>query len=77
MIFLRIEKKMREIIKSDFVIERSVLSKALALKKFESLGEIFKVELINDLDLDEVSIYTQGDWLDLCKGPHVQRTGSD
>ena len=73
--FSKIEKKMKEIIKSDFPIKRSVLSKALALEKFESLGESFKVELINDLDLDEVSIYTQGDWLDLCKGPHVQRTG--
>ena len=73
--FPKIEKKMREIIKSDLPIEHSILSKSDALDKFKKMGETFKVELINDLDLEEVSIYSQGDWLDLCKGPHVQRTG--
>lgn len=73
--FPKIENKMKEIIKSDLPIKRSVLSKSEAIDKFKKMGESFKVELINDLDLDEVSIYTQGDWLDLCRGPHVQRTG--
>ncbi len=52
-----------------------VLSSGDALKKFEEMGEDYKVELINDLGEEKVSVYTNGDFSDLCRGPHVARTG--
>ncbi len=71
-----IEKKMKEIIKQNHSIQREELSRQEAIERFEKLGERFKVELIQDLDEQEiVSIYQQGSWYDLCRGPHIQRTG--
>ncbi|WP_035075419.1 threonine--tRNA ligase [Maridesulfovibrio zosterae] len=52
-----------------------VLSSADAIKKFEDMGESYKVELINDLGVETVSVYTNGEFTDLCRGPHVARTG--
>ncbi len=72
----KIEKEMQEIIKSDFPIERLVYDKADALKIFKDFSEPYKVELINDLDKGSViSFYKQGDFIDLCRGPHLPSTG--
>ena len=71
-----IEREMKNIVKQNLKLERSVLSRADALKKFSDEGEIYKVELITDLPEDaEISLFTQGDFTDLCAGPHVLSTG--
>ncbi len=71
----KIEKKMSEIVKADMEIVKEVWSSERAIKTFEDMGEKFKAEIIRDLQTEEVSIYRQGEWLDLCRGPHLQRTG--
>jgi len=71
-----IEREMKNIIKQNLKLERSTLSRADALKKFSDEGETYKVELIEALPEDaEISLFTQGDFTDLCAGPHVQSTG--
>lgn len=70
----KIEKKMKEIIDRKLEIVREEWSSSEAISKFEADGEKFKVEIIKDLGEENVSIYRQGDWLDLCRGPHVQNT---
>ena len=71
-----IEREMKAIVKQNLKLERSTLSRADALKKFSDEGEIYKVELIEALPEDaEISLFTQGDFTDLCAGPHVQSTG--
>ena len=71
-----IEKEMRKIVKENLKLVRSEVSRAEALKLFEEKGEKYKVELINDLPEDSViSLYTQGEFVDLCAGPHVVSTG--
>ena len=71
-----IEREMKAIIKQNLKLERSTLSRADALKKFSDEGEIYKVELIEALpEGAEISLFTQGDFTDLCAGPHVQSTG--
>ena len=70
-----IEKEMKKIIKEGLKIERFELPRAEAVKFMEEKGEPYKVELINDLPEDAViSFYKQGDFVDLCAGPHVDRT---
>lgn len=72
----RIEEEMAKIIKADHKFERFEVSREEALKMFEESGEKYKVELINDLPEDAViSCYRQGDFVDLCAGPHVPSTG--
>ena len=72
----KIENEMKEIIKSDLPIERLVYSRKEALKIFKDFSEPYKVELINDLPSDSViSFYKQGDFIDLCRGPHLPSTG--
>ncbi len=72
----KIEKEMQEIIKGDFPIERFVYSKKEALKIFKDFSEPYKVELINDLPAGStISCYKQGDFMDLCRGPHLPSTG--
>ena len=73
---LNIEAKMQEIIdeKIDFVKEK--LSKDEAIKLFTSLGEDYKVELIHEIDENEVTVYKNNDFIDLCRGPHVENTGN-
>ncbi len=72
----RIEAEMEKIIKEDYPFERIEVSREEALKMFGGAGEQYKVELINDLPEDAViSCYRQGDFLDLCAGPHVPSTG--
>ncbi|HEY0141769.1 MAG TPA: threonine--tRNA ligase [Thermoanaerobaculia bacterium] len=72
----RIEEKMQEIVKRDLPVRREVWSRDEAIAKFESLGEKYKVEIIKAIPGDEdLSVYLQGDWFDLCRGPHVPSTG--
>ena len=72
----KIENEMKEIIKSDLPIERLVYSRQDALKIFRDFSEPYKTELINDLPKDSViSFYKQGDFMDLCRGPHLPSTG--
>ena len=72
----RIEKRMEELVKQDIPIERVIMSREEAVDAFKALGEEYKVEIINDLPINEViSVYRQGEWMDLCRGPHVPSTG--
>ena len=72
----RMEKRMEELAKQDLAIERVVMSRAEAISAFQAMGEQYKVEIINDLpDSEEISVYRQGQWMDLCRGPHVPSTG--
>ena len=70
----KIERKMAELAKADQKIERQVMSKADAVKLFSSMGEEYKVELIEELPVETVSLYRQGDFVDLCRGPHLPST---
>ncbi len=75
--FAAIEAKMREIIARNAAFTRRVVSREEAIALFEAKGERFKVELIRDLPQDvEISLYSQGDWVDLCRGPHMPGTGA-
>lgn len=71
----KIEKKMQEIIKADLPFRREEVTKEEAKKLFNDLGEDYKVELIEDLGTEMVSLYRQGDFVDFCRGPHVPSTG--
>ncbi|MFN7904161.1 MAG: threonine--tRNA ligase [Pseudobdellovibrionaceae bacterium] len=73
-----IEKKMQEIISTDYPLTKEVWPIQKAIETFSKMNERFKVEIIQDLAAKgekEVSIYHQGPWFDLCRGPHIQRTG--
>ncbi|MDR0753675.1 MAG: threonine--tRNA ligase [Holosporaceae bacterium] len=75
--FEKIEKKMREIIKADYKIQREVMSKSDAIRMFAEMNEPFKVELIQDLEVEEVSLYWhENKFVDLCRGPHLPKTGA-
>lgn len=72
----KIEKKMEELIKKDFPITKEILTKEEAMARFKDQGEKYKIELITDFPPGtEISIYHQDGWYDLCRGPHVQRSG--
>ncbi len=74
--FESIEKKMREIVARDAAFTKEVWSRAQAISHFEKAGEAFKVELVETIPADQdLKIYKQGDWLDLCRGPHMTSTG--
>jgi threonyl-tRNA synthetase len=70
----KIEAKMRELVKADHKIQRTEVSREDAIRKFSAMGEKYKVEIIQGIPDDHVSIYSQGDWMDLCRGPHVPST---
>jgi threonyl-tRNA synthetase len=70
----RIEARMREIIRQDEAFEREVWSREQAIEYFKGIGEHYKAEIIEDLPGDE-SIYRQGGFIDLCRGPHAPSTG--
>jgi threonyl-tRNA synthetase len=70
----RIEDVMREIVKADLPFERQEMSRADAIAFFRERGERFKVEILEGIDAERVSLYRQGDFIDLCRGPHVART---
>ena len=71
----KIEKRMQDIIKRNAPFVREEISKNNAVKLFGAKGEIYKVELISELNDETVSIYRQGNFIDLCRGPHVPSTG--
>ena len=71
----KIEKKMKEIVKRKLPVQKEIWSSEKAIQTFEAMGESYKAEIIKDLGEKEVSVYRQGDWFDLCRGPHVQHTG--
>ena len=71
----RIEKVMAEIVKANLPFERRELPRAEAIAYFRERGERFKVEILEGIDAERVSLYTQGDFTDLCRGPHVRATG--
>ncbi len=71
----RIEERMREILKQDLPFVRDEMPRAAAIRFFEERGEPFKVEILKGIDAPTVSLYRQGDFVDLCRGPHVPSTG--
>ncbi|HVT08156.1 MAG TPA: threonine--tRNA ligase, partial [Polyangia bacterium] len=72
----RIEEEMRKIIAENVPFTRHVVTRAEALERFRSRGEKYKVEIIESIpEGDEVSYFQHGDFIDLCRGPHVERTG--
>lgn len=73
--FEAIEKEMQRLADARLPFERTTMSKADAVRKFADMGENFKVEIIDGIDADTVSLYTCGDFTDLCRGPHVPHTG--
>jgi len=73
--FVAIEQKMEELAAADLPIEREEISRDSAIARFRAMGETFKVELIEDLPNTTVSLYRQGDFVDLCRGPHLPATG--
>ncbi len=73
---LKIQKEMKKVIQANYPLERFELPRAEAIKLMEDAGEPYKVELIQDLPEDAtISLYKQGDFTDLCAGPHMERTG--
>ena len=72
-----IEARMREIVGRDLPIQREVWGREEAKRTFANIGETFKVEIIEDVipENEEVSVYRQGDWFDVCRGPHLPSTG--
>jgi threonyl-tRNA synthetase len=72
----RIEKRMEELVKADLKIVREELPRGEAIDLFRSMGEHYKVEIIEGIPDERVSLYRQGDWLDLCRGPHVPSTAA-
>lgn len=74
--FLKIQKEMKKIVQANYPLERFELPRAEAIALMEEKNEPYKVELINDLPEDAViSFYKQGDFVDLCAGPHMESTG--
>jgi len=73
-----IEERMHEIVKRDLPIQREVLERDEAKRVFGDLGESYKVEIIDDIipEGEEVSIYRQGEWFDVCRGPHLPSTSA-
>ena len=72
----KIEAKMQELVADDLEVSRLVYSREQAVEMFREMGEHYKVEIIEELpEGEEISVYQQGDWMDLCRGPHVPSTG--
>ena len=71
----RIEARMREIVDRDEAITREVVDRQVAIADFESMGEVYKADIIRDIPAGEaVTVYHQGAWKDLCRGPHLPST---
>lgn len=70
-----IEERMREITARDLPISREVWAKDEAIRFFNDLGQDYKVEVLEGMEEDEVSLYRQGEFIDLCRGPHLPSTG--
>lgn len=71
----KIEEEMKKIIKENIPVIRKIMTKKDAIEYFKENNEPYKVEIIEDIDADTVSFYEQGDFIDLCRGPHVPSTG--
>ncbi|MGD9171422.1 MAG: threonine--tRNA ligase, partial [Candidatus Thiodiazotropha sp.] len=73
----KIEQRMHEIVKRNLPLQREVWEREEAIRTFDSIGEKYKVEIIKEFipEGEEVSIYRQGDWFDVCRGPHLPSTG--
>ncbi|MGB1907539.1 MAG: threonine--tRNA ligase, partial [Spongiibacter sp.] len=72
----KIEARMEELAGEDLPVSRVVMSREQAVDTFAALGEEYKVEIIKELpEGEEISLYRQGEWMDLCRGPHVPSTG--
>lgn len=71
----KIEVEMKKIIKENIPVIRKIMTKKDAIEYFKKNNEPYKVEIIEDIDADTVSFYEQGDFIDLCRGPHVPSTG--
>lgn len=73
---VKIEEKMNELAKQDFQVMRKVVSREEAITFFRKIGEVYKAKIIEDIPATEVlTTYQQGDFIDLCRGPHVPSTG--
>ena len=72
----KIEARMEEIAKSNLKVTREEMPRSQAIELFRAMGEDYKVAIIEDLPDENVSLYRQGDWVDLCRGPHVPSTGA-
>ena len=72
----RIEKRMAELVRADLKIVREELQRGEAMELFRGMGEHYKVEIIEGIPDERVSLYRQGDWVDLCRGPHVPSTAA-
>lgn len=75
--FEKIEKKMSQIIDADYPIVREVWDKEDAIETFKKIGEDYKAQIIDDIipPGEAITVYKQGDWFDLCRGPHLPSTG--
>ncbi|KAA1192415.1 threonine--tRNA ligase [Pseudohalioglobus sediminis] len=72
----KIEARMQELVAEDIPVQRIVTSRERAIELFQGIGEDYKVKIIEELpEGEEISLYKQGDWGDLCRGPHVPSTG--
>jgi len=72
----RIEGRMAELVGDDLPVERIVMSREQAVREFRDMGEHYKVRIVEELpEGEEISMYRQGAWMDLCRGPHVPSTG--
>ncbi len=72
----KIEQRMEELAAADMTVERLVMSREMAIERFRNLGENYKVQIVEALpEGEEISLYMQGVWGDLCRGPHVPSTG--
>ena len=71
----QIEKRMQELAKADLPVTREEMPRSQAIELFRKMGESYKVEIIEGIPEETVSLYRQGDWIDLCRGPHVPSTG--
>ncbi|HEY1266484.1 MAG TPA: threonine--tRNA ligase [Candidatus Binatia bacterium] len=70
----KIEARMREIAAQDLKVTREEMPRSAAINLFHGMGEDYKVEILKDIQEETVSLYRQGDWVDLCRGPHVPST---
>lgn len=72
----KIQKRMEDIVKQDLPVAREEITRDAGIEMFREMGEIYKAEILEDIPKDEIlSVYRQGDFVDLCRGPHVPNTG--
>jgi len=72
---IKIEEKMKEIISEDLAFKKREVTKEEAIKLFKKKEENYKLEILSDISEEKVTLYQQGDFIDLCRGPHISSTG--